>query len=59
MSDKQPNKALQAIPIQIGTVLCGWEAVGRHNAVVVGASASPVAVPEPGRRAEIAHQTNP
>lgn len=30
-------------------VLCGWEAVGRHSALVAGASAPPAAVPELGR----------
>ena len=40
-----PNKALQAT----AAVLCGSEVVGRHNAVVAGASAPPAAVPELGR----------
>ena len=40
-----PNKALQAT----AAVLCGWEADGRHNAVVAGASVPPAAVPELGR----------
>jgi len=40
-----PNKALQAT----AAVLCGWEAVWSHNAVVAGASALPAAVPELGR----------
>ena len=39
------NNALQAT----AAVLCGWEADGRHNAVVAGASAPPAAVPELGR----------
>jgi hypothetical protein len=38
------NKALQAIPIGIGTVLCGREVAWRHNAVVAGASALPVPI---------------
>jgi hypothetical protein len=37
----RPNKTLQAT----AAVLFGWEAVGRHNAVVAGASALPAAVP--------------
>ena len=41
----QPNKALQAT----AALLCSWEAVGSHNAVVAGASAPPAAVPELGR----------
>jgi hypothetical protein len=43
--ERPPNKALQAT----AAVLCGWEAVGRHNAVVAEVSALPAAVPELGR----------
>ena len=39
------NKTLQAT----AAVLCDWEAGGKHNAVVTGASAPPAAVPELGR----------
>jgi hypothetical protein len=49
----EPNKALQAIPIGIGTVLLVSAVIGSHNAVVASANALPVPIaigmPEPGR----------
>jgi hypothetical protein len=46
--NRMPNKALQAIPIGIGTVLLVSAVIGSHNAVVAVASALPAAVPELG-----------
>jgi hypothetical protein len=47
------DKALQAIPIGIGTVLCGWEVAWRHNAEVAASTPGigAAAMHEPGRQA--------